>query len=199
MPRLQTIAPVTALVYADSTRAAATMRRLVTAVQAAGASVQGYVQYDLMKPGRSRCDMVLENIATGHQLAISQDRGPGARGCQLDENCLATAMVDLQSGLADMTDLMILNKFGKSEAEGGGFRPLIANALDRGIPVVLGVSWRNVEAWRVFAGDLGREVCLDNFGSVDDSMLLDAFGITVPGLVNQSNTVVQAINPLKAI
>jgi hypothetical protein len=173
MIRIETAAPITALVYSDSARAAVIMRRLVDELSAAGAAVAGYIQH-----GRSRCDMVLENVATGSRLAISEDRGPGARGCRLDTDCLATAMVELQDGLANTTDLLVLNKFGKSEAEGGGFRPLIADAIERGIPVVLGVSWRNIEAWRGFAGDLSREVLLPEGAPLTTGSVLSALGIS---------------------
>lgn len=54
--------------------------------------------------------------------------------------------------------LLILNKFGKVECEGGGLRDLIASAIDRGIPVVIGVPKRNIDAWRSFAGELAVEL-----------------------------------------
>lgn len=177
MSRLASAAPITAIVYADSARASAMMRRVVDALSTLGASVAGYIQRDVEKPGRSRCDMVLENITTGRQLPISEDRGPGARGCQLDAHCLTAAMVELRNDLPASADLLVLNKFGKSEADGGGFRPLIADALERGVLVVLGVSWRNVEAWRAFAGDFAREVLLDDLEAETISTVLDRLGL----------------------
>ncbi len=50
-------------------------------------------------------------------------------------------------------DLFVLNKFGKEESEGRGFRPVIAEALITGIPVVVGVSERNIASLTDFAGD----------------------------------------------
>lgn len=179
MSRLVSTVPITALVYTDSARVAVMLRRLAAAAVAAGASVQGYVQHDVAIPGRSRCDMVLENIATGSRLSISEDRGPGARGCQLDADCLAAAIVDLQTGLSATTELLVLNKFGKSEVEGGGFRPLIAEALDLGIPVILGVPWRNIEPWRAFVGDLCREVRLDDLDEGATPVLMSELGLAV--------------------
>jgi len=52
----------------------------------------------------------------------------------------------------------VLNKFGKSEAEGEGMRDLIAKALDEGIPVIIGVPERNLTAFRDFAGALSIEL-----------------------------------------
>ena len=176
-PGARSSVPITAIVYAESARAAATMRRMVEALVKGGASVAGYIQRDVEKPGRSRCDMLLENIKTGRQLPISEDRGPGARGCQLDVHGLTAAMVELQIDLQASTDLLVLNKFGKSEAEGGGFRPLIAGALEHGIPVVIGVSWRNVEAWRVFAGEHAKEVLLDDLEAESNLTVLYRLGL----------------------
>jgi len=55
----------------------------------------------------------------------------------------------------------VLNKFGKAECEGRGLRDLIASAIDRGIPVIIGVPKRNLEAWRNFAGDFAVELKAD--------------------------------------
>jgi hypothetical protein len=54
--------------------------------------------------------------------------------------------------------LLVLNKFGKVECEGGGLRDLIASAIDRGIPVIIGVPERNLDAWRDFAGEFAAEL-----------------------------------------
>ena len=66
------------------------------------------------------------------------------------------ALVD--RALDDAPDILILNKFGKHEAEGRGFRQTIAEALSRGIPVLLGINPLNLEAFLNFAGDLAEEV-----------------------------------------
>ena len=49
-------------------------------------------------------------------------------------------------------DLLVLNKFGKVEAEGRGLLDLVAMAVDRGVPVVIGVPVRNLEALAQFRG-----------------------------------------------
>ncbi|MGK3946480.1 DUF2478 domain-containing protein, partial [Streptomyces caeruleatus] len=54
--------------------------------------------------------------------------------------------------------LLVLNKFGKIEAEGGGMCGVMAKALERGIPVVIGVPARNLEAWRNFADEFATEL-----------------------------------------
>jgi nucleoside-triphosphatase THEP1 len=123
-----------------------------------GLRCAGFVQRDVPRPGRSRCDMVLADVATGATIAISQDRGLGARGCRLDEGELARAIMATMAALSGPVDLLLINKFGKAEAEGRGFIPLIGEAVALGVPLLIAVPWRNIECWRKFADGSAQEV-----------------------------------------
>lgn len=153
--------PITALVYSDSAAADRALREIAVELLENGHRLAGLVQINTPRPGHSRCDMLLEDLAGGEQLRFSQDRGPEARGCALDIGQLLEAMQKVRAALADKPELVILSKFGKTEAEGGGFRPLIAEAIELGLPLLIGVPWRNIESWRIFAGPLAREITLD--------------------------------------
>lgn len=153
--------PITALVYTDSVAADRALRDIAIELMEEGHRLAGLVQINTPRPGRSRCDMLLEELASGEHLGISQDRGPEARGCALDLAQLTAAMQKVRMSLDAKPDLVILNKFGKTEAEGGGFRPLIADAIEAGLPMLIGVPWRNIESWRLFAGPLAREFQLE--------------------------------------
>ena len=153
---------ITALVYTDSAAADAALRDLALDLMGRGLRLAGLVQLNQARPGRSRCDMVLEELASGKHVPISQDRGPLARGCALDIGQLLTAMQLVRAQLEDEPDLVILNKFGKTEAEGGGFRDLIAEAIEAGIPVLIAVPWRNIESWRIFTGGASREIAVED-------------------------------------
>lgn len=154
--------PISALIYTDSIAADRALREIAMGLLEAGYRLAGLVQINAPRPGRSRCDMVLEELASGDHLGISQDRGAEARGCALDFAQLLAAMQTVRAGLAMRPDLVILNKFGKAEAEGGGFRPLIAEALESDLPLLIGVPWRNIESWRLFAGPFAHEVDLES-------------------------------------
>lgn len=98
----------------------------------------------------------LLSIGTGESRRISQALGPGSRGCKLDPQALAEIAGSLLDSLeADPPDLLILNRFGKGEAEGGGFRAVIEAACLAAVPVLTVVRPLNVEAWREFSGELG--------------------------------------------
>jgi nucleoside-triphosphatase THEP1 len=152
-----TPSPLTALVYGEGRSVDLVILRIVTTLHRLGQRCAGFIQIDRARPDRARCDMLLQNLTTGARLAISQDRGPLARGCQLDVDALLGAMEAMHGELASGPDLLVINKFGKTEAEGGGFRPLITAAVELGVPVLIAVPWRNVEPWRAFAGDLAVE------------------------------------------
>lgn len=161
--------PVTAIVYTDSTLADRALRRIVSRCEAAGRRLAGVVQRDTPRDGRARCDMTLEDLSTGTAISISQDRGPNARGCHLDLGEMARAIHLASAALERAPDLLVLNKFGRTEAEGGGFRALIAEAIEAGVPVLIAVPYRNLDPWRSFAGGLAREIHLT--GADDDPVL----------------------------
>lgn len=178
MPPLQCSSLITAVVYSDSAAAARLLECAAGALADAGHLCAGFVQKDDTRPGRHRCDMSLVDLATGACIPISEDRGPGARGCQLDPHGLLSAMEQALEALSEDTSIVVVNKFGKSEVEGGGFRPLIERALERGIPVLIGVPWRNIESWREFAGDFAREVDAEPIAAMFGEPLLARLGLT---------------------
>ncbi len=59
---------------------------------------------------------------------------------------------------ADGPRLLIVNKFGKIEADGGGMRGAIAEAVDLGIPVWSARAGAQPRPWRAFAGPLAVEL-----------------------------------------
>ena len=171
---------ILAITYTDGELAAGILRRLVARLGAAGAACAGFLQRDLPPPpGHSRCGMVLECVSTGERLQIYEDRGPLARGCRLDVGMLIAALVSAREAIRSRPDVLVVNKFGKTEAEGGGFRPLIADAIDLGVPVLIAVPWRNIESWRRFAGDFAAEIVADTLRPEADEGALAAIGLLV--------------------
>ena len=153
--------PVAAIVYAKEIYPDAIFRTLVQRCRTLGLTLAGVLQHQAFESGDRRCDVVLEDLATGHRTALFENRGAGARGCRLAEAALAEATARIEGSLDHAPQLLILNKFGKVECEGGGLRDLIASAVDRGIPVVIGVPKRNIDAWRGFAGEFAIELTDD--------------------------------------
>lgn len=56
--------------------------------------------------------------------------------------------------LASWTDLLIVNKFGKHEADGRGFRDVISEAIAMDIPVLVGLNALYRQAFEDFVDGL---------------------------------------------
>lgn len=106
--------------------------------------------------GQHACDMDLKVLPNGPEIPITQDLGKGSRGCRLDPAALERAVVEVETRLLKPADIFILNKFGQHEAEGHGFRDAVGTALDKGIPVLLGIGRFNSEDFNAFAGGLAE-------------------------------------------
>jgi len=132
--------------------------RLARRLMSDGLRVCGTVQINTERPCDGPCDMDVRVLPDGPVLRISQDLGPGARGCRLDPAVLESAVGLVARSLQTGPDLIIVNKFGKLEAEGGGFRPVIADALAVGIPVLVGLNTLNAAAFQSFAAGLAIEL-----------------------------------------
>ncbi|NML77036.1 DUF2478 domain-containing protein [Rhizobium sp. S-51] len=120
-----------------------------------GIVVAGFLQRERTGEGECCNEIRLEDIASGEHHVISQSLGSGARGCRLDPQALADVAGPLLSRLEEDPDLLILNRFGKGESEGQGFRAVIEDACARGIPVLTAVREGYLEDWSQFSGDLG--------------------------------------------
>lgn len=177
---LRTSTPIVAIIYEDGRHVAPVMAGIATHLRRQGCSLAGLLQYDVARPGKSRCDMVLEDLASGRRVAISDDRGSGARGCRLDVDALLAAMGRARAALESRPDLLLVNKFGKTECEGGGLRPLIVSAMEREVPTLVAVPSGNLAGWRAFAGDLAAEHRLSELPD-DPAALVQRLGLQKSG------------------
>jgi len=125
---------------------------VVQELRKTGARLAGTVQTNFARAKDHPCDMDLLVLPSGPTLRISQDLGPGARGCRLNGGVLEEAVMLAAPHLAE-ADVLVVNKFGKLESEGRGFVPLIAEAIERGISVLAGVNGLNFQAFMRFTDD----------------------------------------------
>lgn len=138
------------------------MAALAAALSAEGWRLAGAVQVDLDRGADCACEMTLEVLGAGAApIRISQSLGPGSSGCRLDSGALEQAAGLAEKVLKRGADLVIVNKFGKQEAAGRGFRALIGAALAQGVPVLTAVPPGQLAAFTVFAGDYARPLDWD--------------------------------------
>lgn len=133
-----------------------------------GWSLAGVVQIntDHADPGRA-CHMDLDVLQDRARIRISQDLGAMSRGCRLDPSALETAVGLVEAALQGGPRLLVVNKFGKQEIDGRGFRPVIGQAMAAGVPVLTTVSQGNLEGFQAFAEGLGQALPPDEGAVLD--------------------------------
>lgn len=157
-------AAITALVYEASGSKSGPgpgpqplLSAMAASLTARGVALAGVLEHANDAPD-GPCDVRLEVMGSSGAIDLSANRGRGARGCRLDVDALMRAVQMTQAALEAGAGILIVNKFGKMEAEGGGFRSVIGDAVARGVPVVIGVPARNLDAFRAFADGMAVEV-----------------------------------------
>ncbi len=127
---------------------------VVETLRSEGIVVAGYLQRELLRQGDTTSDTVLEDIETGEQFVIMQALGSSATSCRLDTQALADIAGRALGRLEQPADILVLNRFGKAEAEGHGLRAVLETAIKQGIPVLTSVGASYLEDWRNYVGDL---------------------------------------------
>lgn len=131
---------------------------LAAELRARGLRCSGTVQVNTNGADAGPYDMDIKVLPDGPIFRISQDLGRAAQGCRLDPAALEAAVGQVAARLNSFTDILIVNKFGKHEAEGRGFRDVIAEALSLGVPVLVGLNRLNIASFQIFAEGLAEEL-----------------------------------------
>lgn len=126
------------------------LESVVRALQSEGVSVCGFLQRESQDPNACCNISHLEDVSDGTWHRISQALGSGSKGCRLDPRALADASGLLLARLEAGTEFLVLNRFGKGESEGQGFRSVIERAFELGIPVLTAVREAYQPAWSEF-------------------------------------------------
>lgn len=138
----------------------------------AGVPVVAMVRAPL--PAERACEMHLRLLPSEQVLSISQPLGPGADACLLDPGALEMAVAETARAIVAAPEgaVVILNKFGKQEAAGRGCRPLIAQALEAGLRVLISVPPETRADFDAFAEGYAEEL------STDARALADFLGLS---------------------
>lgn len=124
---------------------------VAAALRARNVRLAGVVQTNQDTAPECACDMQLECLSARKTLRISQSLGRLSTGCRLDAGALEEAVsCESHAFSTQNPQLLIVNKFGKHEGEGRGFRSLIATSMLQGCPVLLSVAPRNFAAFESF-------------------------------------------------
>jgi len=144
---------IAVVVYDDGLVRDALITRCATDLAASGYRLGGIVQSNAHRPGRRRCDMYVKDLLGGDEIKISFDRGNEARGCRLDPDAFARIDGWIERAVLEHVELLVINKFGREEANGRGLRTVLAEALIAEIPLLIGISPQNLSDFLTFVGD----------------------------------------------
>lgn len=129
----------------------ALLAEVVARLRAEGRRVQGLERVPGGACEDCRSTMLLADVSTQETFQVSQDLGPGSKSCRADPAGFARASAVLRRALDDAPDLVVVNRFGSLESEGGGFRAELLDLLAAGVPVLTIVARRHREAWDRFS------------------------------------------------
>jgi nucleoside-triphosphatase THEP1 len=125
-----------------------------------GYALAGAVQHNTDEAGRPCADMRIEDLSSGRMMDISNPKTTGT-GCRLDATALEDVAGIVAGGLEGAVDLVILNRFGKQEIGGNGFRAMMENAVAREIPLLTVLNGVHRPAWDGFASGMAETLPAD--------------------------------------
>jgi hypothetical protein len=145
-------ARVGVLLYDTSLEIETIMTAAVERLRVQGFTVGGLLQRfgEPLPNGKYR--MWVEDITTGETVRLDTPRGAGASACIVDPDALAQAACMLHRTTEARPHLIIVNRFGHAEADGGGMRPEIADAICSGAAVILAARSIYLDALEEFLG-----------------------------------------------
>jgi nucleoside-triphosphatase THEP1 len=148
-PKFQAVA---AICTSSGTEADRLIDGFVGQLQGQGRQVMGLRQR-LKGDCASGCGIHLQSIDTGGYHRMTQELGSGSISCNVDAEALELLAVSLMNDLNKNVDLVVINRFGKREAEGAGFCCVIERAIELELPVLTVVkdAWR--DTWLDYGGD----------------------------------------------
>lgn len=130
----------------------ALFRMIAAQLKADGVRLAGAVQHNTECTGTACSSMILEEITTSRRFDISAPRSPDQSGCSLDPAALEDAAGFVAATLAAGIELAVVNRFGKQEVLGNGFRSVIELAVAEDIAVLTSLCDAHRVSWEEFTG-----------------------------------------------
>jgi len=164
--------PIAAIVHAGKHTTDRTLLGFVDDLRGQGWVVRGLVSGQACvqlaaapaqaAPSPRHCTLrTVRDLHTGKVYPISQNLGQGSSACCLDVGALLAAASVLHRARHAAPDLVVVNRFGILEADGGGFAQEMLGLMADGIPMLTVVSETYLPVWRTFTGGLAQELGVD--------------------------------------
>lgn len=147
--------PIAAIVHGGRGTVDVLLADFAFSLAASGVRVHGLVQ---QAQGPGKAETMLVDVRTSERYPLFQNLGSASSACSLDSGSIATASAVLRQALAARPDLVVVNRFGGLEANGGGFAAEMLALMADGIPLITVVADEYQLDWRFFTGRAGVEL-----------------------------------------
>jgi hypothetical protein len=147
--------PVAAIVHAYRDAVDGLLADFALSLKKRGWCVRGVVQ---QCHGEGKENTVLIELDNGLSFPLFQKLGAGSSSCSVAPGSIAAASVMLRRALHDGADLVIANRFGALEANGGGFADEMLALMSEQRPLLTVVADAYLRDWRSFTGGCGVEL-----------------------------------------
>lgn len=158
MDHFESLLPIGAIVHQNADAADAHLAAFIQSLQEQGKRVLGVIQAPEEVSYAYGSQMGIINLDNGAYTSIAQKLGKHNTSCCLDSAAVSQACTILQHARAQNPDLIVVNRFGKLEAEGEGFASEMLEIMSLGLPMITVVADRFLDEWRVFSGGLAQEI-----------------------------------------
>lgn len=135
-----------------SSLAKALLKEIVAQWQPTGLSIVGLIEESHGLSDRVCNAGILRDVVSGEAYSIYLDELHPGKICHIDASGAERACAAVLAAI-DGCDLLVLSKFGKLEAAGGGLFPAFVAANESGKPVLTTVSAKHLPAWNAFMPD----------------------------------------------
>jgi hypothetical protein len=157
-PAGQAVSRLAAIVFDRGETPDAAVITFIARAAADGARIAGLIQERADDDLRGLPDVRVRDLASGETLPILQDLGHGSTGCAVDPCAIARAARLVDRALSTNPDLLVVNRFGRLESEGGGLIAEIGRAFAEGVAMIVCVPERHRDAWNDFVAGLDAQL-----------------------------------------
>ncbi len=151
--------PFAAAVYGLNTPDRTVLAEFVKKLTAANVRVEGILQEEMVDANGIRLGIDAIDISTGHRITIKHPMNDDGE-CGLDISALVEATSSLRKAIDNRPDLMVIEKFGEQEQNGGGMSDEIWQTITVGIPLIVSVPEKAIDIWQERSGGMGSVIPL---------------------------------------
>jgi hypothetical protein len=145
---------VAAIVYGSADNPDRVLTEFAADLQMSGARVAGLIQHARDRELRSAAGLSALLLPSGREIVVPHRHDPVTNACCLEPRGLARVAAALASAIGAGADLLVINRYGTLERDGGGLLRAIGLALEADIPILIAVPEGNFRAWTTYSAGM---------------------------------------------